>query len=87
MDVENFFEDLSEKNWVNNISSEAEHLFDQLIEDLKDAKEDVISSTIKDIDILKEMSLEENKEFTYKIFKKWLRHCLKENIYNRIVEE
>lgn len=87
MDVENFFEDLSEQNWKQNIDTEASHLFDELIERLQESKSEILADTLNDIRLLKEMKLEENQELTYKLFKDWLHHCLRENMYTELEED
>jgi len=87
MDIDNFFEDLNEKNWKQNIETEASFLFEEFLNILKESKEEIVKSSIKDVSILQEMKTEENQEFTYKLFKEWLRSCMIENIYNELSED
>lgn len=87
MDVDNFFEDLNEKNWKQNTHTEASYLFDEFIDILKESKEDIVRATLKDIELFQEMKLEEGQELTYRLFKEWLARCMVENITSQISEE
>lgn len=86
MNIENFFEDLNSKIWKNNTESEASFLFDEFIDALRESKDEILFSTLEDIQVLQEMKMEENSEFTYQVFKSWLNSRLKENIKLRIDE-
>ena len=87
MDIDKFFNNLNSKSWKNNADSEVSSLFDVLLEELSDFKEEIVNDTLNDIRILREMKLEEKEELTYEVFKEWLICRLKENITNRVNDE
>lgn len=87
MNVDLFFESLNEKIWRNNISEEASRKFDEIIDDLTSHKKEIVREMVKSIDRIEAVKNEQNEEFSYAVFKKWLDKYAKEHITERIEEE
>ncbi len=76
--VEDFLNEINERSWRQNISSEAERKFDELIEEFKEHKDEIISEMIKDIKTMEKIKLEDNQVFNYSIFRTWLDFCARQ---------
>jgi len=84
--AEDFFNLINAKLWKDNISSEAERLFDSLIEELIENKQEIISEIVDDIKRIQEIKVEEKEEFEYATFKKWLSKYTREEIQGYLEE-
>ncbi len=71
MNIENFFQELHEKSWKQNISAEVSRSVDTLIESLQENKDEMIQKIIQHINDMESLKLEEKEEFTYTQYKKW----------------
>jgi len=70
--VDDFFNIINEKLWRDNISSEADMRFDKMIKHLQENKQEIIQDVVQDIKRIENIKVEENQEFEYTVFKKWL---------------
>ena len=87
MDINGFFDDLNAKTWRNNIESEVTVKVESLLSQLDMHKEDIISTIIEDLSLLEDMKLEEQDEYTYPVFQKWVTTLTIQNIVDDISEE
>lgn len=85
--VEEFFDIINKKTWKNNISNEAENLFDSLLEELRENKNDIIQYIIEDIERIEKIKTEDNEDFEYSTFKKWLNKYVREYIQDYLEDE
>jgi len=84
--IEDFFNSINAKLWKENISQEAEKLFDSLIEELIENKQEIISNIVDDIKRIEEVKVEEKEEFEYSTFKKWLNKYTRDNMQGYLEE-
>jgi len=87
MDIENFFNELNEKTWRQNIKFHAENKFDSLIEYLQEHKNDILNDIAYDLKELEKMKNEDNEIFNYAMFEKWLTKLSRSNIASWISDE
>jgi hypothetical protein len=85
--VEDFFNIINEKTWRSNISDEASVLFDKMIEELQDNKEEIIEGVVNDIKRIEHIKVEEQENFEYSTFKKWLNHYIRETMQEYLEDE
>ena len=84
MNVENFFNDINEKNWRSNISAEASRKVDEILKLLSSEKEEIVADIVDSISKMESLKIEEKEEFIYSTFKKWLNRYSKDYIIERI---
>ena len=87
MNIENFFEELHEKSWKQNISAEVSRSVDNLIESLQENKDEMIQEIIQHINDMESLKLEEKEEFTYTHFKKWTDKYSVDILINHLEKE
>lgn len=84
--VEDFFNVINEKLWRDNISEEVEMRFNKMIESLVVYKKDIIRDVIDDIERIEEVKVEQNEEFEYSTFKKWMNKYVTEVMQDYLEE-
>lgn len=85
--VEDFFNIINERTWRDNISSEVEKKFDIIISEIQEYKSEIIESVVDDIKRIEKVKLEENEEFNYSSFKKWVDRYTRQTIQAWTEEE
>ncbi len=87
MDVENFFNELNEKTWRQNIRFHAERRFDALLEYIQEHKEEILDDIVHDIKEIEVMKNEDKEIFDYAMFERWLNNLSRSNMANWISDE
>lgn len=72
MDVENFFNQLNEKTWRQNMEFHAERKFDALIEYLQEHKKEILGEILSDVKEMESLKNEDKEIFDYPMFERWL---------------
>jgi hypothetical protein len=80
MTVENFLNDINEKTWKNNISSEVSRHLDKIIEYLEENRDAIVEEVSSDIDRIESVKNEDSQLFTYADSQKWIEYYVKECI-------
>jgi hypothetical protein len=87
MDLDGFFNDLQEKTWKNHTEFDASKEFKDLIEYLEDNRDLIIEDVLKSIQKMELLKLEDNEEFSYKTYKKWLNKFMANYIIEKIIDK
>lgn len=85
--VEDFFNIINEKLWRKNMHDEAERRFTHMIESLVLNKKDIIENIVNDIKRIEEIKVEEQEEFEYATFQKWLNKYTIETMQDYLEED
>lgn len=80
MTVENFLNDINEKTWKNNVSSEVSRHLDKILEYIEEHREDIVSAVCEDVDRIEKIKNEDSNLFTYSDSQKWIEYYIKESL-------
>lgn len=80
MNVDKFFSDLNENSWRQDKKFHAERKFESLLEYLSENKEEIIERIVSDVKDIEHIKTEDNEEFAYNTFEKWLDKLTRSNI-------
>lgn len=82
--VELFLDALHENIWRDNIHDEAVRKFDSILDELIQNKSKIIKEIITSINSIESIKNEQNDEFSYTVFKKWLDKYCREHIIESV---
>lgn len=86
--IEDFLNEINEKSWRSNMSSEAERKFSDLIEELQNNKDEIIDEIVNDVKTMEKIKLDENEQaFNYSIFQTWLDYCSRSIVSDKLREK
>lgn len=80
MTVENFLNDINEKTWRDNVSSEVSRHLDKVLEYIESHREEIIKEVSSDIDRIESVKNEDKQLFTYSDSQKWIEYYVKESL-------
>ncbi len=80
MNIENFFNNLNEKSWRQNMRFHAERKFEALIDYLNESKEDILDDIVSDVKEMESIKNEDKEIFDYAMFENWLNKLSKTNM-------
>jgi len=80
MDINSFFDQINAKSWRKNIFSEANFKVDQLLDYLQEHKSEIVEAIVESCQQMEKLKVEENEQFNYEHFKKWLDYYTKHTI-------
>ena len=80
MNIDDFLDTINAKTWRKNKRLEAQMKVDQLLKNLQECREEMVETIVDSCEKIEEVKVEDNEEFNYRHFQKWLDYYAKSTI-------